>query len=175
MDPEQLGIMSEWYEKLNEYKKEGVEMSQEEADLLQKALDLAIERANFEEANEAKKKNTMRLQRDASGNYSYVYSGEDADETGAEDKLLQLEFEYKKMFEDLQDTANEDILNIAAEITDLISNINYQLYYTDENYRKMIDAQIQQLYQRMQAAAQRAQQTTEIMGNGIKDYAYDFS
>lgn len=175
MDPEQLGIMSEWYEKLNEYKKEGVEMSQEEADLLQKALDLAVERANFEEANEAKKKNTMRLQRDASGNYSYVYSGEDADETGAEDKLLQLEFEYKKMFEDLQDTANEDILNIAAEITDLISNINYQLYYTDENYRKMIDAQIQQLYQRMQAAEQRAQQTTEIMGNGIKDYAYDFS
>lgn len=175
MDPEQLGIMSEWYEKLNEYKKEGVEMSQEEADLLQKALDLAIERANFEEANEAKKKNTMRLQRDASGNYSYVYSGEDADETGAEDKLLQLEFEYKKMFEDLQDTANENILNIAAEITDLISNINYQLYYTDENYRKMIDAQIQQLYQRMQAAAQRAQQTTEIMGNGIKDYAYDFA
>jgi hypothetical protein len=40
--------------------------------LLQKALDLEIARANFEDAQNAK--NTMRLARDASGNWSYIYS-----------------------------------------------------------------------------------------------------
>lgn len=175
MDVDQIKVMNEWYEKLNKYKEEGVKMTAGEVDLLQKGLDLAIERANFEEQQEMKKKNTMRLQRDASGNYAYVYSGESGEQDNGEDRLLQLEYEYKKAFENIQDESNQTILDIGANMSELISNINYQLYYTDANYRKMIDSQIQMLYQRMEAAEKQALQTAEIMADGIKGYEYDFS
>lgn len=172
MDAEGLEKLADIQERINKYKEEGREMSQEEVDLIQKALDLEIARANFEDSRNAK--NTMRLARDASGNYSYVYS-DDGNNSDDADELARLEYEYKKAYEAIQDNASEAITNIAGQLYEEISNINYQMYMTDENYRRSIDAKIGMLWDQMKAAEQRALQTTEIMADGIKNYAYDFS
>ena len=92
-DPEALQSLVKWQEKLNKYKEEIVtidehgnevithrlNMTQDEYDLLEKEFELEQMKANWEDARN--NKNTMRLQRDASGNYAYVYSS-DAGEAG---------------------------------------------------------------------------------------------
>lgn len=164
--------LAQWQEQLNKYKEDGRNVTQEEVDLLQKALDLEIARANFEDAQNAK--NTMRLARDASGNWSYIYS-QDQTSSGQADEIARLEYEYKKAYEEMQDSFGENIMDMAAQMTSVIDGINYQLYFSSEQYRKMIDTQLDMLSQQMIASGATIEQVTSIMGTGIKNWQYDFS
>lgn len=164
--------LAQWQEQLNKYKEDGRNVTQEEVDLLQKALDLEIARANFEDAQNAK--NTMRLARDASGNWSYIYS-QDQTSSSQADEIARLEYEYKKAYEEMQDSFGENIMDMAAQMTSVIDGINYQLYFSSEQYRKMIDTQLDMLSQQMIASGATIEQVTSIMGTGIKNWQYDFS
>jgi hypothetical protein len=57
---------------LNAYQAEGVKMSKYDLEYLQKKYDLRVAEIALEEAQNAK--DTVRLTRDASGNYGYVYT-----------------------------------------------------------------------------------------------------
>lgn len=172
IDPSQMSKLVEWQEKLNKYKEEGREMTQSEVDLLEKALEVEIARANFEDARNAK--NTMRLQRDASGNYSYVYSN-DAVDSSQEQQLAQLEYEYKKLLENTEDAFNESVINTAAKLQEEIENIDFQLYYSSELYRRSVDTKISSLLNQMEISGAAATQVLDIMGDGIINWSYDFS
>lgn len=142
LNPEQLEKLQDWQERINKYKEEGVEMTQSEVDLLEKALEVEMARADFEDARN--NKNTMRLQRDASGNYAYVYSGDGASNEES-DRLAQLEYEYKKLLEQTEDAFNESVMNTAEKLQQEIENIDYQLYYSSELYRRSVDVKISSL------------------------------
>ena len=60
------------YNEIAEYEKDGVEMSQYDLEYMQKKYDLRLAEIALEEAQNAKSQ--VRLTRDASGNYSYLYS-----------------------------------------------------------------------------------------------------
>lgn len=164
--------LAQWQEQLNKYKEDGRDVTQQEVDLLQKALDLEIARANFEDAQNAK--NTMRLARDASGNWSYIYS-QDQTTSNQADEIARLEYEYKKAYEEMQDSFSENAMDMALQMESIIENINYQLYFSSEQYRKMIDTQLDMLSQQMIASGATIEQVTSIMGTGIKNWQYDFS
>lgn len=172
MDPSQLAKLAEWQEKLLKYKEDGVEMTQAEVDLLEKALELEIARAEFEDARN--NKSTMRLQRDASGNYAYVYSG-DAAGSEQEQELARLEYEYKKSLENTEDAFNESVINTAAKLQEEIENIDFQLYYSSELYRRSVDVKISSLLNQMEISGAHATQVLDFMGDGITNWAYDFS
>lgn len=163
--------LAQWQEQLNKYKEDGRDVTQQEVDLLQKALDLEIARANFEDAQNAK--NTMRLARDASGNWSYIYS-QDQTTSNQADEIARLEYEYKKAYEEMQDSFSENAMDMALQMESIIENINYQLYFSSEQYRKMIDTQLDMLSQQMIASGATIEQVTSIMGTGIKNWQYDF-
>lgn len=163
--------LAQWQEQLNKYKEDGRNVTQEEVDLLQKALDLEIARANFEDAQNAK--NTMRLARDASGNWSYIYS-QDQTSSSQADEIARLEYEYKKAYEEMQDSFSENAMDMALQMESIIEGINYQLYFSSEQYRKMIDTQLDMLSQQMIASGATIEQVTSIMGTGIKNWQYDF-
>lgn len=163
--------LAQWQEQLNKYKEDGRNVTQEEVDLLQKALDLEIARANFEDAQNAK--NTMRLARDASGNWSYIYS-QDQTSSAQADEIARLEYEYKKAYEEMQDSFSENAMDMALQMESIIEGINYQLYFSSEQYRKMIDTQLDMLSQQMIASGATIEQVTSIMGTGIKNWQYDF-
>lgn len=163
--------LAQWQEQLNKYKEDGRDVTQEEVDLLQKALDLEIARANFEDAQNAK--NTMRLARDASGNWSYIYS-QDQTSSNQADEIARLEYEYKKAYEEMQDSFSENAMDMALQMESIIEGINYQLYFSSEQYRKMIDTQLDMLSQQMIASGATIEQVTSIMGTGIKNWQYDF-
>lgn len=172
LNPEQLEKLQDWQERLNKYKEEGVEMTQSEVDLLEKALEVEMARADFED--QRNNKNTMRLQRDASGNYAYVYSGDGASSEES-DKLAQLEYEYKKLLEQTEDAFNESVMNTAEKLQQEIENIDYQLYYSSELYRRSVDVKISSLVNQMEKSGAAASQVLEIMGSGVKGWEYDFS
>jgi hypothetical protein len=66
--------LSSLLDEINEKRESGVEMSQYELDTLQKKYDLRLAEIALEEAQNAK--SSMRLVRNASGNWSYVYSAD---------------------------------------------------------------------------------------------------
>jgi hypothetical protein len=47
----------------------------------------------------------------------------------------------------MQDSFGENIMDMAGQMKNVIENINYQLYFSSEQYRKMIDTQLDMLSQ----------------------------
>ena len=115
----------------------------------------------------------MRLARDASGNWSYIYS-QDQTSSNQADEIARLEYEYKKAYEEMQDSFSENAMDMALQMESIIEGINYQLYFSSEQYRKMIDTQLDILSQQMIASGATIEQVTSIMGTGIKNWQYDF-
>lgn len=186
MTEEQLEKLGDWQERLNEYKKEGNKLDEAQLSLLEKALEIELAQAKLADEEEAKKdardaKNTMRLARDASGNYSYIYSSdqeeedEDDPKKEAEAQLLQLQYEYKKLLEETQEAYNKNVVDLAGQLTDVISDIDYQLYESSELYRRSVDVKIQSLLAQMEQNGVSAKQVLDIMGDGIVDWTADFS
>ena len=87
-DPEYLKKLLDMRAKVVERQNDGKEITQEELDIENKRFELLQAEAAFEEAQNAKNKNTMRLMRDASGNYSYVYSDDENEKDDTKQKLL---------------------------------------------------------------------------------------
>ncbi len=57
----------------------------------------------------------MRLQRDASGNYAFVSSGNDPG-SEQEQELARLEYEYKNSLENTEDAFYESVINTSAKL-----------------------------------------------------------
>jgi len=79
-------------DKVNEKRATGVKLTQTEVDILNKEYELLQAQYALEEAQDAKKraKNTMRLTRDSSGNYTYVYSADEDTAEDIEDKIQKV-------------------------------------------------------------------------------------
>lgn len=90
-DPEYLKKLMDMRQKIIEKQAEGRDITQEEFNIDNKRFELLQAQAAFEEAQNAKNKNTMRLQRDASGNYSYVYSDDEKQADDLKQKVLDAE------------------------------------------------------------------------------------
>lgn len=138
-----LGQYQELLDEVNSLLGEGVEMNQTDLEVLQKKFELMQAQDAYEEA--MNNKNTMRLTRDASGNYSYVYSGDDNSKNAAEQnlqKVKDLTYEIEKLQQDAAAEAEELWLNTYARIMQLDEERNTARYQNDEQYRKYIDEQL---------------------------------
>lgn len=163
---EQLQKLMEWQEKLNTYKEEGKNMTQDEADLMAKQLEILQAKAQLED--EMTNKNTMRLQRDASGNYSYVYSS-DASAAGDDQtqKIKDLEYEYKKMLEGVQDKAADTMMDVAEQVIEFADSVNWQLYQSSELYRRSVDVKMNSLINLLDLSSQEATQVFDQLNAGV--------
>ena len=74
-DPSRLKEYDAFMQEIVKKQEEGYNLSQGELDVLNAKFQLMQAQDAYEDARN--NKNTMRLTRDASGNYSYVYSSED--------------------------------------------------------------------------------------------------
>lgn len=91
-DPAQRALYDEIQAEILEKQEAGALVTEKDVELWEKRLNIAKAQAAFEDAQKAK--NTMRLARDASGNWNYVYSEDstEKDETG--DKKAEAEYDY---------------------------------------------------------------------------------
>lgn len=103
---------------INKYAEEGVEMSQYDLEYLQKKYDLRLAEIALEEAQNAKSQ--VRLTRDASGNYSYVYTADEEKTAEAEQNYEDKLYETQKLSEEY---VNELSFNVAQSMQDYTSKI----------------------------------------------------
>lgn len=132
---------------INEYQKEGNEMSQYDLDYLQKKYDLKLAQIALEEAREAK--NQVRLTRDAEGNYGYTYTADQENVDNAqqnyEDKLYELQSLSDNYLTELQD----NILSTQQEYSDALREIyerQKEGYYESEAAFQEALAQVNEHY-----------------------------
>ena len=131
-------------EQINELQKDGVEMSQYDLEYLQAEYDLRLAELELEEARNAK--NTVRLQRDNEGNWSYIYT----QNTDAVDQAQQKYEDALYAMQDLStqyiDEMSEKLISTSQEMQEAIAAVRIQDFESQDAYYKEID-RIYRLYQ----------------------------
>jgi len=145
-DPAMLTKYGEFVQRLNDLKEEGVQLTQTDLDILKAEFDLEQARDAYEDARQAK--NTMRLARDASGNWSYVYSNDQDSTEDLEATLAEKEHNLVKMHRDAANAAADAWLQNYNDFIEYIKNIDQLRYEQDEKYRAEVEARKAQ-YERM--------------------------
>lgn len=144
-------------DEINEKLENGEKITQDQLAAYQAQFQIMQEMDAYEEMMNNKK--SMRLTRDASGNYSYVYSS-DASAQDKEDRLQKLKdavYEYEKIQEDAIDKYEDGWIQTYATIGKLEEEKNTARYKNDENYRKYIDEQLRQQYEKLDFYAEHIQ------------------
>ena len=122
---------------ITQYTEKGVKLSKYQTDELRKRYELRLAEIALEEAQNAK--STVRLTRDAEGNYSYTYVADQTkvDEAAQnyEDKLFQLtEFNEKYI------TAQQEaILKLTAEMWEEIGALRREDYESEAEYQADVE------------------------------------
>lgn len=169
IDLSQYEGLVKWQEKLNQYKEEGKDMTEEELSVLQAEYEYQKAMAELEMQEEARKnnKNTMRLSRDASGNYSYVYSGDtgSADSTAnLEQKAADAEKKYRDAINDAQEAFQDSSMETYQALIEHLDSFSEELYARSPEYRQWYDSQLSMLLEEYDAATKSTNQMFEIMG-----------
>lgn len=147
-DPSRLKEYDAFMAEIVAKQAEGYELSQGELDVLNARFQLMQAQDAYEEAKN--NKNTMRLTRDASGNYSYVYSSDSTEnqEQAVLDAQKALHDAEEQYLSDSESRWYEWML----KKYDLVVNTDWELYAHDEEYRRQFQLQWDQLTQAMQNA-----------------------
>ena len=136
-DPEQLEKYNQLLDEINAKKEDGVKMTETDMQILKAQVDLEKTRMSLEEARNAK--NSMRLARDASGNWSYVYS---QDNSEVEDQVQKMEDQMHnldKMRRDALEEYEDFWLTVMTGYSDHLASFDQTLYDTNEGYRRWFD------------------------------------
>lgn len=147
-NPEALEYGSKLLDEINAKMASGEKITQEQLEGYQKQFEVMQAMDAFEEAKN--NKNTMRLARDASGNYSYVYSSDQSQST--EDKAQKLKdaiYEYEKLQQDAVDKYEDLWIQTYATIGQLEELKNTARYKNDEKYAKYVDEKLRQEYEKL--------------------------
>lgn len=112
-------------------------LSEYDIEYLQKKYQLTLAQMQLEDAQDAK--TTMRLSRDASGNYSYIYTANqdniDQAAQNYEDKLRELE----KLSEDYIEQLSDQIISNYQAMTKELSSVRAEDFDSEEDYQKKLD------------------------------------
>lgn len=124
-------------DEINDKMREGVQLSEYDLENLQKRYDLRLAEIALEDAQNAK--NTVRLRRDANGNYGYVYT---ADESNVQDAVQQYEdklYAVQEHTENYLQEMSEAYIKNEAEMYEALSKIRRQDYASDKEYQDKLD------------------------------------
>lgn len=147
-DPSRLKEYDAFMAEIVAKQEEGYELSQGELDVLNARFQLMQAQDAYEEAKN--NKNTMRLTRDASGNYSYVYSSDSTE--NQEQAVLDAQKALHDAEEQYLSESESRWYEWMLKKYDLVTNTDWELYAHDEEYRRQFQLQWDQLTQAMQNA-----------------------
>lgn len=136
-DPEQLERYNKLLAEIEAKKEAGVKMTEKDLEILRAQFDLEQARDAYQDARNAK--NTMRLTRDASGNYTYVYSEDEQSVEDQEAKVEEAMHNIYKMNRDAADEYAETWLQLQVDWENYYRSIDQARYEQDVKYRDMVD------------------------------------
>lgn len=123
-------------EKINAAREEGVELTQYDLDRMRAEYDLEIAKIALEEAQNAK--NTVRMQRDNNGNWSYVYTADTDKIADAQQKYEDAVNAMRKLDDERLYSVQQQVVQIYKELDERIKDILTNDAYSDEEKQTMI-------------------------------------
>ena len=130
-------------EDINELQEDGVEMSQYDLEYLQATYDLRLAELELEEARNAK--NTVRLQKDNEGNWSYVYTQNTDAVDSAQQKYEDALYAMQDLSTNYIDEMSEKLISTSQEMQEALAAVRVEDYASIEEYYAELD-RIERLY-----------------------------
>lgn len=133
--------LRELQEEINEYQKNGKQMSEYELSNLQKKYDLRLAEIALEEAQNAK--SVVRLQRDSEGNYGYVYTADQNQVDDAQQKYEDALYSMQENNDNYLEQLQSDIISNRQAMVEELRNLDISDYANAEEYYAARDSIIQ--------------------------------
>lgn len=131
-------------EQVNDLQADGVEMSQYDLEYLQKTYDLRLAELELEEAQRAK--NTVRLQKDNEGNWSYIYTQSSDAIDSAQQKYEDALYAMQDLSSNYIDEMSEKLIDTSQEMADALAALRVEDFASLDDYYKEVE-RVQNLYQ----------------------------
>lgn len=135
-DPKRMNEYLALVEEINAANQEGIDMTQTDVDLLKAKFELQKAQDAYEEQMNAK--NTMRLARDASGNWNYVYSDDTSQTEDAVQALADAQYNYDKLLHEARDESSQLWLQTQQKFFEWQEQIDQSRLEWDTAYREQV-------------------------------------
>lgn len=168
-DPARLNEYNALLEETNALNQEGVNVTQNDIELLKAKFEIQKAQDAYEEAKAAK--NTMRLARDASGNWNYIYSSEQSQTEDAAQKLADAQYNYDKLLHEMRDESSQLWMQAQQEFFEWQETIDWARYNSNETYRQQIDTQYEQYRQKTQLYSEQVIKYNNLLGENFAETA----
>ena len=168
-DPARLSEYNALLEETNALNQEGVNATQNDIELLKAKFEIQKAQDAYEEAKAAQ--NTMRLARDASGNWNYVYSSEQTQTEDAAQKLADAQYNYDKLLHEMRDESSQLWMQAQQEFFEWQETIDWARYNANETYRQQIDTQYEQYRQKTQLYSEQVIKYNNLLGENFAETA----
>lgn len=166
-DPERLSEWGTLIDDINAANEDGVKITQTDLDILKARFDL--QKAYDEYSDARAGKNTMRLQRDASGNYSYVYSNDGSSASDdSQQKVEDALHNIHKMHQEAADEMSSMWFQTYVEMQQYMSNVDQLRLENDAEYAAEV-----QWYKDMYQQKLEHYRDQTIQHNTAIDRSYD--
>ena len=142
---------------INKLQEEGVEMSQYDLEYLQAEYNLRLAEIELEEAQNAK--NTVRLQKDNEGNWSYVYTQNTDAVDEAQQKYEDALYSMQDLSSNYIDEMSEQLINTSQEMAEALAAIRVEDFASIDDYYaevERVQAQYQEEIAMQEAELQKA-------------------
>lgn len=156
-------------EQVNDLQADGVEMSQYDLEYLQKTYDLRLAELELEEAQRAK--NTVRLQKDNEGNWSYIYTQSSDAIDSAQQKYEDALYAMQDLSSNYIDEMSEKLINTSQEMADALAALRVEDFASLDDYYKEVE-RVQNLYQDRMAAQE--EELNKAIANNKELYDTDW-
>lgn len=166
-DPARLEEYNALIAETNALNQEGVNVTQKDIDLLNAKFAIQQAQDAYEEAKNAK--NTMRLARDASGNWNYVYSSDQTQTENAAQKLADAQYQYDKLLHEARDESEQLWMQAQQEFFEFQETIDWARYAADEKYKAEVDFMQEYYLQKTQLYSGEVIKYNDLLGANFAD------
>lgn len=129
---------------INDLQEDGNEMSKYDLEYLQKTYDLRLAEIELEEAQRAK--NTVRLQKDSEGNWSYIYTQSSDAIDSAQQKYEDALYAMQDLSSNYIDEMSEKLISTSKDMEEALAAIRIQDYASIDDYYAAVK-KVQDQYQ----------------------------
>lgn len=136
---------------INDLQEDGNEMSKYDLEYLQKTYDLRLAEIELEEAQRAK--NTVRLQKDSEGNWSYIYTQSSDAIDSAQQKYEDALYAMQDLSSNYIDEMSEKLISTSKDMEEALAAIRIQDYASIDEYYAAVK-KVQDQYQEQLDAQQ---------------------
>lgn len=161
-DPGRLQEYQSLIDEINAANEEGVQITQNDIDLLKAKFELQKAQDAYEEQMNAK--NTMRLARDASGNWNYVYSQDQSQTEDAAQALADAQYNYDKLLHEVRDESSELWLQTQQEFFQWQQEIDQSRLQWDTQYREQVERTTKYYLELTQRYADQVDKYNNLLG-----------